>query len=269
MKVVLFCGGFGMRIREYSEQIPKPMVPIGSRPILWHIMRYYAHFGHKEFILCLGHGAESVKNYFLNYNECISNDFVLSNGGKELRLQSADIEDWTITFADTGIHSNIGERLKSVEKYLGSDDVFMANYSDGLTDLPLSDYLSNFQASGRIASLVCVKPGISYHLVEVGEHNLVTSIRDIEGTDVRINGGYFIFSRRIFDYLRPGEELVGEPFRRLLNERQLIGYNYKGFWRSMDTFKDKQVLDDLYARGVAPWEVWKPRQSLKGLPSND
>src|SRR5687767_2749734 len=136
MKVVLFCGGFGMRIREYSENIPKPMVPIGYRPILWHVMKYYAHFGHKDFVLCLGHGADVVKNYFLNYNECVSNDFVLSEGGGKLDLVSTDIRDWRITFADTGTSSNIAQRLLGAKKYLGEDDVFLANYSDGLTDLP-------------------------------------------------------------------------------------------------------------------------------------
>jgi len=127
MKVVLFCGGQGLRMREFSDTIPKPMVNIGSRPILWHIMKYYAHYGHKDFILCLGHGADFIKNYFLNYNECISNDFVLSRGGKKLQLFNSDISDWNITFADSGVTSNLGERLKAVEKYLDDEDVFLAN----------------------------------------------------------------------------------------------------------------------------------------------
>jgi glucose-1-phosphate cytidylyltransferase len=140
MKVVLFCGGMGMRIREYSDSIPKPMVPIGYRPLLWHLMKYYAYYGHKDFILCLGYKADAVKDYFLNYNECVSNNFVLSNGGKKLRLLSSDIHDWNITFVDTGITSNIGQRLKAVEPYLQGESVFLANYSDGLTDLPLDAY---------------------------------------------------------------------------------------------------------------------------------
>ena len=135
MKVVLFCGGLGMRLRDYSETIPKPMVNIGYRPILWHVMKYYAHYGHKDFILCLGHRADAVKNYFLNYNECASNDFVLSGGGKNLELLNSDIHDWRITFADTGIHSNIGQRLRAVEMHLEGEEEFLANYCDGLTDL--------------------------------------------------------------------------------------------------------------------------------------
>jgi len=259
MKVVLFCGGLGMRLRDYSESIPKPMVTIGYRPILWHVMKYYAHYGHKEFILCLGHRADAVKNYFLNYDECVSNDFVLSAGGNKLKLLSSDIHDWQITFADTGVHSNIGQRLKAVEKYLEGEVEFLANYSDGLTDLPLPEQLNHFHQHNKIASFLCVRPNLSYHLVslEEGKDNLVTSINAISNGSVRINGGFFIFKKKIFDYIRGQEELVGEPFQRLLQEKQLIGYPYDGFWASMDTFKDKQHLESLCVSSVAPWEVWK------------
>jgi glucose-1-phosphate cytidylyltransferase len=259
MKVVLFCGGLGMRLRDYSETIPKPMVNIGYRPILWHVMKYYAHFGHKDFILCLGHRADAVKNYFLNYNECSSNDFVLSAGGKKLELLNSDIHDWRITFADTGINSNIGQRLKAVEKYLEGEEEFLANYSDGLTDLPLPQQLDHFHQHGKIASFLCVRPNLSYHLVSLqdGQANLVLGINAINNGSVRINGGFFIFKKNIFDYIQKKEELVAEPFLRLVDEQQLIGYPYDGFWASMDTFKDKQELESLCTRGAAPWEVWK------------
>src|ERR1700745_3946606 len=144
MKVVLCWGGPGTRLRDYSEKIPKPLVPLGYRPILWHVMKYYAHFGHTDFILCLGYRADAIKNYFLNYSECASNDFVLSSGGKNLELINSDIHNWRITFADTGINSNIGQRLKGVQKYLQGEDEFLANYSDGLTDLPLPKQLEHF-----------------------------------------------------------------------------------------------------------------------------
>src|SRR5215475_15518311 len=157
MKVVLFCGGLRMRLREYSDQIPKPMIPIGYRPILWHVMKYYAHYGHKDFILCLGYKADTVKNYFLNYNECTSNDFVLSQGGKNMMLFNSDIQDWRITFVDTGMASNIGQRLKAVERHLEGEETFLANYSDGLSDLPLSEYIAHFIDKGRIASFLCVR----------------------------------------------------------------------------------------------------------------
>ena len=157
MKVVLFCGGLGLRIRD-AEDVPKPMVHIGYRPILWHVMKYYAHFGHKDFILCLGHRAEAVKNYFLNYNECASNDFVLSGGGKRLDLLNSDIHDWRITFADTGINSNIGQRLKAVEKYLEGEEEFLANYSDGLTDMQLPQQLEHFHDKARLPAFSASVP---------------------------------------------------------------------------------------------------------------
>jgi glucose-1-phosphate cytidylyltransferase len=144
MKVVLFCGGLGTRLKEYSETVPKPMVEIGYRPLMWHLMRYYAHFGHKEFILCLGYKGDVIKKYFLEYNECLSNDFVYTRGGKGIQLYNNDIEDWSISFVDTGLQSNIGQRLMAVREYLAGDQVFLANYADGLTDLDLNLYLDHF-----------------------------------------------------------------------------------------------------------------------------
>ncbi len=256
MRVVLFCGGLGMRLREYSEDIPKPMINIGYRPILWHVMKYYAHFGHKDFILCLGYKADMVKQYFLNYDECVSNNFVLSGGGKDLQLLSRDIDDWRITFVDTGITANIGQRLKGVEEHLGGEDVFLANYADGLTDLPLCEYISHFLGRGKIGSFLCVKPVQSFHVVS-RQGDIVRNIQHITRSGIEMNGGYFIFRKDIFDYIRDGEELVEEPFQRLIRDEQLLAYRYDGFWACMDTFKEKQLLDDLYGRGQPPWEVWK------------
>jgi glucose-1-phosphate cytidylyltransferase len=256
MKVVIFCGGLGMRMRDYAENMPKPMVPIGYRPILWHVMKYYAHFGHKDFILCLGYRADAVKEYFLNYNECLSNDFTLSQGGRDLHLYNSDIRDWRITFADTGVTSNIGQRLMAASKYLEGEEVFLANYSDGLSDLPLNSQMDHFKSHDAVASFVCVKPNLSYHVVSLNGQDQVSDIRDLKLSDIRINGGYFIFKQDIFKYLKAGEELVHEPFRRLVDQKKLVAYQYDGFWASMDTFKDKQHLDDLYAKGNAPWQVW-------------
>ncbi len=261
MKVVLFCGGLGLRIRD-EENIPKPMVTIGYRPILWHVMRYYAHFGHKEFILCLGYRGDAIKNYFLNYDECVSNNFTLSEGGKKLELMASDIHDWKITFVDTGLSSNIGERLKAVERYLRDEPVFLANYTDGLTDLALPRQIDHFMNQNAVASFLSVKPQISYHVVSSDAAGRVTGITDIANTDIRINGGYFILRNEIFEYLRQGEELVREPFHRLLGEGRLIGYQYDDFWMAMDTFKDRQQLEEIYARGRAPWELWKPAAAI-------
>ena len=262
MKVVLFCGGLGLRLRDYSDKIPKPMTPIGYRPILWHIMKYYAWFGHKEFILCLGYGADMIKEYFVSYNECVSNDFILTNGGKSVTLLNADIQDWKITFVDTGMASTIGQRLKAVEFHIGADETFMANYTDGLTDLPLNDHLAHFANHGRIASFLCVTPRQSFHLVSMTPDGKVTRLEEFGRSGLRVNGGYFIFKRAIFDYIRDGEELVHAPFQRLMQRNQLMGYEYTGFWAAMDTFKDKTLLEDLYARDKAPWVVWKERVNL-------
>lgn len=267
MKVVLFCGGLGMRLREFSENVPKPMVNIGYRPILWHVMKYYAHYGYKDFILCLGYKSDIVKNYFLNYNECLSNDFTLSDGGKNLQLANSDIQDWKITFVDTGLVSNVGQRLKAVEKYLKGEEVFLANYTDGLTDLPLPQLIDHFYRCNKTASFLCVKPTQSFHLVEMGDDGLVGGIRHIGRSDIWMNGGYFVLKKEIFGYIREGEELVNEPFQRLIEEKELVAYKYDGFWGCMDTFKDKQQLEDLSSGGNAPWEMWKSfqedRQNVK------
>ena len=257
MKVVLFCGGQGTRLREYSETIPKPMVNIGYRPIIWHVMKYYAHYGHTEFVLCLGYRGDVIKQYFLNYEECLSNDFELSKGGKELTLYGRDIQDWKITFVDTGLYANIGQRLKAVERYLEGEEMFLANYTDGLSDLPLPRYLDIFRERGAIGSFVCVRPSQSFHMVTMDDASLVQDIRHVNQADLWINGGFFAFRREIFDHMHEGEELVEQPFTRLIEKRALVAYRHDGFWACMDTFKDKQRLDDMNAQGDCPWEVWK------------
>jgi glucose-1-phosphate cytidylyltransferase len=261
MKVVLFCGGLGMRIREAGESTPKPMVHVGDRPILWHVMRYYAHFGHKDFILCLGYRSDVIKNYFINYSELVSNDFVLLNGGKDVKVFNRDLDDWTITFADTGANANIGQRLKAVEKYLGDDEEFLANYSDNLTDFHLPDLIDAFHEQNKTAAFLCVRPSMTCHHVLLGEGGLVNEIKLLTDSAIWINGGYFAFKRSIFEYIHAGEELVYEPFGRLIEAKQLLGYEYRGFWKSMDTFKEKQELDELYSREAAPWQLWKHRES--------
>jgi glucose-1-phosphate cytidylyltransferase len=267
MKVVIFCGGLGMRLREYAENIPKPMVPIGYRPVLWHLMKYYAHYGHKDFVLCLGYRADAVKEYFLNYDECMSNDFTLSQGGKRLDLFNSDISDWNITFADTGLTSNIGQRLKAVQQYVAGEEEFLANYADGLTNLHLPDMIEFARKQNKVASFVSVRPSLSYHLVSAGSDGLVTDIHEMSRSQLRVNGGFFVFRKNIFDYMKDGEELVYEPFQRLMREKQLVTYPFDGYFATMDTFKDKQTLDDLYANGKAPWQVWKTEGNGNGAQS--
>jgi glucose-1-phosphate cytidylyltransferase len=256
MKVVLFCGGLGTRIREHSERIPKPLVKVGNRPILWHLMRYYAHFGHKEFILCLGYGGDQIREFFLNYNECLSNDFVLSPGRKDIKLLTSDVQDWRITFVDTELHSNIGERLLRVRRFLAGESAFLANYSDGLTDLPLDRHIADFERRGVIASFVAVPPPVSFHSIQVDSAGLATGFQPMRDAGLLINGGFFCLRSDIFDYIQPNEDLIA-AFQRLSARRQLAAFRYDGFWQAMDTFKDKMAFDSMHARGESPWMLWK------------
>lgn len=257
MKVVLFCGGQGIRIRDFSDQIPKPMVPIGYRPILWNIMKYYASFGHKDFILCLGYKADVIKNYFMNYDETISNDFIYTKGGKNIELQNSDIDDWTITFVDTGINANIGMRLMQVKEYLEGEEMFLANYSDGLTDMHLPTMIDWFTAKkDKTAAFMTYRSTQSFHFVDKEKDGTVNSISHIGSSNILINAGYFILRKEIFDNMEYGDEIVNEPFRRLIEKKALVSWEHEGFWASMDTFKDKKSIDDIYSEGNPPWEVW-------------
>ncbi|MFL5639341.1 MAG: sugar phosphate nucleotidyltransferase, partial [Gemmatimonadaceae bacterium] len=229
MKVVIFCGGLGMRLREAGEDLPKPMVPIGHRPILWHLMKYYAHYGYNDFILCLGYRGDVIKKYFLNYEETSSNDFVLSGGGREIELMNRDISDWRITFADTGVNANIGQRLVAVRKYLSGEDAFLANYADGLTDMHLPSVIERFASGGKIGNFVSIRPNLSFHAVTSRLDGGVREIKPVRETDLRINTGFFMFRSEIFNYIRSGEELVEEPFQRLIAEDQLFAHSYDGF----------------------------------------
>lgn len=260
MKVVLFCGGQGLRIRDEAHGVPKPMVTVGYRPILWHVMRTYAHYGHKDFILCLGYRGDVIKRYFLEYNEAVSNDFVLTGAGRQVSMLKTDIEDWRITFVDTGLNSNIGQRLRAVEKHLSGEHMFLANYTDGLTDLPLPDMIDRFKHSDAVGSFLAVRPSASFHVVQHEQSGRVQSIGHVGDSGLRINGGYFVFRRTIFEYLQPGDDLVEAPFHRLIAEGKLLAYPYDGFWACMDTFKERQLLEDLYSSGTAPWMVWNGKE---------
>jgi glucose-1-phosphate cytidylyltransferase len=257
MKVVLFCGGLGTRLREHSEAVPKALVNIGCRPILWHLMRYYAHYGHKDFVLCLGYRGSMIREYFLNYAETLSNDFVMSEGGRSIELLGSDIHDWRITFVDTGLHANIGQRLLRVRRFVADDPMFLANYSDGLSDLPLDEHVAAFEASDAIAAFAGTRPAQSFHVVQSDDAGYVSRLGDVGDADFWVNGGFFVMRPAVFDYIEEGDELVEAPFGRLISERKLLVRRYPGFWQTMDTFKDKICFDRMEARGDCPWAVWK------------
>jgi glucose-1-phosphate cytidylyltransferase len=246
-----------------TETLPKPLVPVGDKPIIWNLMKYYAYFGHKEFILCLGYKGDEVKRFFLNYDECLANDFVLTQGGRRRHLLKTDLDDWKITFIDTGQNVDIGQRLRKVRKYVESEDTFLANYSDGLTDLHLPDLIDFSNKHGKIATLLSVKPIYYFHVLSTTSEGYVKSLKTVGESNLRINGGYFIFRNSIFDYINDGEDLVNEPFQRLAAQQQLVAYNYDGFWASLDTYKDKQRLDELVSSNNAYWKKWEVKGSIK------
>jgi len=268
MKVVLFCGGLGLRMRSSDDSVPKPMMPIGHRPVLWHVMRYYAHFGHTDFILCLGYGSRAVKDYFLNYQETHSNDFVLTKGGESIELLSSDISEWSITFVDTGIDTAIGERLRRVRQYLDDDEIFLANYGDVLTDAPLNDIIDEVAASDVVGSLLAVPPQDSFHVVDIGTGSRITAFTPVAEMNMRINGGYFVLKQDIFDYLHEGEDLVMNACMRAASEGRLLAIPYDGFWAPMDTLKERSKLEDLYRHGRSPWALWQDQASPGGRRIN-
>jgi glucose-1-phosphate cytidylyltransferase len=256
MKVVLFCGGLGTRLREHSDTIPKPLVNIGYRPILWHLMRYYAHYGHTEFILCLGYRGDLVREYFLHYDEAMTNDFTFDAVDRSVELHSRDLDNWKITFVETGLHSNIGQRLMRVRKYVEPDEVFLANYADGLSDLPLDQHVAAFHERKVVASFAAVRSGQSFHAVHANDDDIVTRMGAMPEQQLWINGGFFVLRSQIFDYIEEGDELVERPFARLIDERKLAAFRWDGFWQCMDTFKDKISFDRMEARGECPWLIW-------------
>lgn len=258
MKVVLFCGGFGTRLRDYSDRLPKPLVEVGNRPIMWNLMMYYAHHGHRDFVLCLGYRGDLIKQFFLDYDDCLSTDFELILGSKKaVKLQGPDISDWRISFRDTGLHNNIGQRLLAAKPEVENEEMFLANYSDALSNLPLNDVIEEFRASDAVATFVSVRPSNSLSKIKHDADGRVTEIAYLSES-VLINGGFFVLRPEIFDYMKPGEEFVEEPFQRLIDAGKLNTYHYEGFWCAMDTFKDKKKFDDMYETGNCPWEVWKP-----------
>ena len=255
MKVVLFCGGRGLRLREYSHALPKPMVPVGGLPVLLHVMQYYAHFGHTDFVLCLGYKGDVIERYFYE------------RGARATRSQpNQDAEgttfarvaygNWTVTFARTGIDVNIGGRLMLVRSLVKDEEIFLANYSDDLTDASLDQLVDEFTRNDRaVASFLSVRPNLSLHSVATDPTGRVVHMESLRDTGVRVNGGYFVLRRAVFDVLRSGEELVEEPFRRLIERGALIAHQHHGFWGPLDTLKDHQYLEELEAAGTAPWRL--------------
>ncbi|MFP5022452.1 sugar phosphate nucleotidyltransferase [Pseudonocardia phyllosphaerae] len=255
MKVVLFCGGYGMRMRDGASDLPKPMHPVGPRPLIWHVMRYYAHFGHKDFVLCLGYGAHHIKNYFLNYDETESNDFVLHQG--EVELMGSDIQDWNITFVHTGLDSPIGERLRRVKALVADEEMFHANYADVLTDAPLDVMVDKFRNTDAIGQLMAVPPQSAFHCVDVDDDGKLDSITTLQEMPIWENGGYLMFRPEIFDYLEKDCDLIGDVCAPLARKGRMAAYRHRGFWQPADTVKERNALEAAYQSGARPWMLWE------------
>jgi len=241
---------------------------VGERPLLWHVMRYYAHFGHKDFIICLGYGASYVKDFFLNYDETRSNDFVLENGAREVKLFNKDISEWRVTCVDTGLNSPIGERLRRVRRFVEDEPIFLANYADVLTNAKLPDMISRFEASSAVIGLLAVPPQSSHHVVDIDEDGLITQVTAVQDLRQWENGGYFLMRPEIFDHLGEGEDLVEDAITQLVPQRRVLAYPYKGYWSPADTVKERAQLAEMYHRGNCPWMVWDPERSGISPPAD-
>jgi len=260
MKVVILCGGRGTRLREETEFRPKPMLPIGNRPILWHIMKTYAHYGHKEFILCLGYKGEMIKDYFRNYlwNTC---DATLRLGlDPEPKFHTRhNEEDWTVTLADTGENSMTAYRVRQVERHLGEDPAFLLTYGDGVGNIDINGSIRFYEKSGQVCAMTAVHPPGRFGELGMDESGRVHSFNEKPQTEGGyINGGYMVCSRRIFKYLPDdaGMMLEQEPMRKLAAEGQLAAFRHEGFWQPMDTFQELTLLNNMWERGTAPWKIW-------------
>ena len=261
-KVVILCGGQGTRLREMTDVVPKPMVEVGGRPILWQIMKIYSHYGFRDFVLCLGYKGDVIRNYFLQY-DLLRSDFTVELGGKRVIPHASyhDEQDWRVCLAETGADTMTGGRLKRVEKYL-DDDLFMLTYGDGVADVDIDALLAFHKSQGRIATVTAVRP-----VARFGELLLDGDVARAfeEKPQIRegwINGGFFVFSRRVFDYLDGDCILEREPLSRLAKEGELAVYRHDGYWRCMDTLRDVESLNQEWADGKPPWAVWQtPRSS--------
>jgi glucose-1-phosphate cytidylyltransferase len=258
MRTIILCGGFGTRLREETEYRPKPLVDIGGRPILWHIMKLYAHYGFCDFVLCLGYRGNMIKGYFLNY-EAMNNDFTIRLGHQNhITYHGAHEEQsFYITLADTGLETMTGGRVKQVEKYINGD-AFMVTYGDGVADIDIHKLVNFHQAHGRLATVTAVRPVSRFGILDMDNDGKVLNFAEKPRLDSWASAGFFVFNRRVFDYLK-GDDCVleREPLEQLAHEGQLMAYRHSGFFFAMDTYREYKHLNELWASGKASWKVWE------------
>ena len=254
MKVVILAGGYGTRISEYSDHIPKPMIEIGQHPILWHIMNWYAKFGFNEFIIALGYKSEIIKSYFYNYHS-MNSDFVVDLSSGEVQLINSTHKNWKVSLIDTGMDTMTGGRILRLKNMIGTDP-FMVTYGDGLSDINIKDLVKYHDGHKKIATISGVHPTARYGELELDDSNLVSNFREKPQLDRgRINGGFFVFNSEIFRYLKNDETILErDPMEKLVRDGQLSAYIHNGFWQSMDTVREHKLLQDIWNSGEAPWQ---------------
>ena len=257
MKVVILAGGLGTRISEESHLRPKPMIEIGDKPILWHIMKEYSHFGFNEFIICLGYKQHMVKEFFADYY-LYSSDVTFDLSKNEMEVHNHYAEPWKVTLVDTGLHTMTGGRIKRVKDYIG-DETFMLTYGDGVSDVDISELLKFHRAHGKIGTLTAIAVDQRFGVLDIGKNGVIHEFSEKEEKDNSVvNGGYMVFEPGIFDYLE-GDDTVfeKEPLKKLAHADELRAFLHRGFWKCMDTQREKEQLEKLWASGNAPWKVWK------------
>ena len=262
-QAVILCGGQGTRIRSVSQDLPKPLIDVGGKPILWHIMKTYSYYGVRKFVLCLGHKGEAIMDYFENYH-AYTHDFTMSVRERDKKTfhangrekGDADVDDWEITFALTGEETQTGGRIRRVARHIQGDR-FFCTYGDGVCDVDLRDLLAFHQKNGKLATLTGVHQPTTFGIVEAEEDGSITSFREKPVLPGMINGGYFVFEKQVLDYIDDDATVLeGKPFKRLVRDRQIAMFRFEGFWHCMDTYKDYQSLNELWRAKAAPWKVW-------------
>lgn len=261
MKVVILCGGQGTRLREETEYRPKPLVLVGDMPILWHIMKIYSHYGFKDFILCLGYKGDAIKDYFLKFEE-LSNDFTLNLRSKQERIihhNKANLEDWNITFVNTGQKTQTGERVARIKQYIGSDEEFLLTYGDGVAQIDIKELVDFHRRHGKIATITGVRPPSKFGEISVKENKVIGFNEKPAMSDGFINGGFFVFKREFFNYLLQDKDCIleREPLESLVKDGELMMKPLNAFWHCMDTYRDNLLLNEMWERKSVPWKVWQ------------
>ncbi len=256
MKTVILCGGRGTRLGEHGATVPKALIEIGEQPVIWHLMKIYSHYGFDDFVLCLGFLSDKIKRFFIE-RQWLNADFTIDGNSNQTLLENhKTLDNWRITFAETGLETNTGGRLKKIQKYLADEETFFVTYGDGLANVNLEKLLAFHKSHGKIATMTAVHPHTNFGIIKLDEENHVSEFQEKPVMSEWINGGFFVFNRQIFDYLDENSILEREPLERLAQEKQLVAFPHTDFWKCVDTYKDNIEFNELWKNSKADWKVW-------------